>query len=158
MRGIKGERWRCAYVCLIAIEYSVWRAHARSTTRSPWWTWSAWQGVEKAGRGRRTICNFPSYLAGVFLRTRDTRARVYGVEVTTWINIVVPIFRCFYSFFFFLYKKYLYIFKGNSRLIYYSNLYVFRVENVVWIIIYMIMDISFFTVKLNLHTVICHCN
>lgn len=28
-RGIKGERRRCAYVCLIAIEYSVWRAHAR---------------------------------------------------------------------------------------------------------------------------------
>lgn len=35
-RGIKGERRRCVYVCLIAIEYSVWRGHAeREKERAP---------------------------------------------------------------------------------------------------------------------------
>lgn len=58
-REIKGERRRCAYVCLIAIEYSVWRGHTPAS------------GGERAPLGRRVkkngwkvrascgpICNF----------------------------------------------------------------------------------------------------
>lgn len=60
--GIKGERRRCAYVCLIAIEYSVWRARRASRGQG------MGQGGVVAGRNaklsrcvlRGSICNFLS--------------------------------------------------------------------------------------------------
>ena len=61
-RGIKGERRRCAYVCLIAIEYSVWRTHARANVVDRGRVAKGWERQVEGGNEARvfSICNFPS--------------------------------------------------------------------------------------------------
>lgn len=52
-RGIKGERRRCVYVCLIAIEYSVWRGHAEREKEERAPSDIGRSGVESPRRGLR---------------------------------------------------------------------------------------------------------